>query len=94
MHRMDFELTSDLKQDQLRERLNLGFEDVKWNGRDSEYLGVYTIARFENGAVVKIFQPGAGDVFEVEMAASKDVSSDWLEQTKIGILNAFSEDVH
>ena len=89
MHRIDFELASDVSQEELRERLNTGSQTAKWTGRDSEYLGVYTMARFDNKAVAKIFQPGGGEVFEVEIAAPTEVPDAWLEELRESICAVF-----
>lgn len=87
MHRVDFELKSEITQTELRDRLARGDLDVNWQGRDSEYSGVYTIARFDNKTVAKIFQHS--DLFEIEIAAPKDVSDEWLAGLKTQIVDAF-----
>jgi hypothetical protein len=91
MHRLDFELTSKISQEALRKRLTGGSTGGIWKGRDSEYLGVYTMARFENQAVAKIFQPNRGERFDIEIAAPKEVGDDFLEALKADILDAFSD---
>jgi len=48
MHSIDIELTSDITHDNLDTRLNAEMPYAHWRGRESEYMGVYTIARFEN----------------------------------------------
>ncbi len=94
MHRIDFELTSDVTQEDLRVRLSEQMPDVQWRGRESEYMGVYTMARFENQAVAKIFQPNGESVFEIEIAAPKDVKDEWLTELRCRILAAFEQPVH
>jgi len=82
-----------MTQEDLRTRLSELVQEAQWHGRESEYMGVYTMARFDNQAVAKIYQPNGERVFEIEIAAPKDVTDDLLTELKCGIIAAFEEPI-